>query len=114
MLLYPEFRQRLIHNANRFSQFPFCRSKHHPIIHEPDIHQRAAAGLAALREPTDPLLALLRRAAGDEQLDVRLVAIRALAKAGDQQVMPVAIEALREDEPRIAALCLAISRRRST
>jgi len=63
------------------------------------VQRRAATGLAALGEPTDALLRLLRQAAEDPETAVRVATLSALSRAGDKKAVSLAVEALGAADP---------------
>ncbi|MAE63278.1 MAG: hypothetical protein CMJ18_03315 [Phycisphaeraceae bacterium] len=63
--------------------------------------QRAAAGLAALGEPVETLMPLLRGATGHPEPWVRVAALRALGRAKDKEAVPAITDSLAAKEPKV-------------
>lgn len=72
------------------------------------IRRRVAAGLAALGEPVDALLPLLRQAAEDPETSVRVAALNALSRAGDKKAVSRSIKALGATDPMVRRAAAAI------
>jgi HEAT repeat protein len=84
-----------------------------PVLKDDDesVKQRAATGLALLGEPANPLLKLIRKAAEDEEAEIRIASIDVLGNAKDKRSVELISEALNDDVVNVRRSAIASLRK---